>query len=82
MALLWIPTRFCKSTLPLWALPGRIRSLAIKLSPPLLRSLGGLPQGSWQREDTVVEEEAWYRAMGQDPQAPHGGREKRKCFIY
>lgn len=23
-----------------------------------------------------------YRAMGQDPQAPHGGREKRKCFIY
>lgn len=23
-----------------------------------------------------------HRAMGQDPQAPHGGREKRKCFIY
>lgn len=22
------------------------------------------------------------RAVGQDPQAPHGGREKRKCFIY
>lgn len=59
MALLWIPTRFCKSTLPLWALPGRIRSLASELSPPLLRGLGGLPQGSWQREDTVVEEEAW-----------------------
>lgn len=46
---LWIATKCCKSILPLWALPGRIRSLAsLQLSRPLPRCPGGLPQVSSQ----------------------------------
>ena len=48
---LWIPMIVYKSTPPLWALPGRIGSLAsLQLAPPLLRGLGGLPQVSRQEK--------------------------------
>lgn len=43
---MWIATKCCKSILPLWALPGRIRSLAsLQLSRPFPRCPGGLPTG-------------------------------------
>lgn len=62
-----LPTTCCKSILPLWALPGRIRSLAsLQLSPPLLTCPGGLPQVSWQRENTW-----WKKRPGDGSSSPY-----------